>query len=190
MQVGGTLLKPVLTGRVTLGRTEFYVGAGSAQARVEQVELTPEELRALARDFGPAMLKNANATPGLMDRAKLDLAVRMPGRVWIRRNTSPKTDIELMGNVQVTQQPGQEMQFSGHVEPVPNRGTLELNGKQFRLTDGDIYLAGPVDSTNSTSMPRTPCQPRAAAMPKACSSTCARVDASTVFRSTSPPTRP
>jgi len=147
VQVGGTLLKPVVTGRVTLGRTEFYVGAGSSQARVEQVELTPQELRALARDFGPAMLKKANATPGLMDRAKLDLAVRMPGRVWIRRNSSPKTDIELMGNVQVTQQPGQEMQFSGHVEPVPNRGTLELNGKQFRLTDGDIYLAGPVDST-------------------------------------------
>jgi Uncharacterized protein conserved in bacteria len=93
------------------------------------------------------VLTKADKTPGLMDRAKLDLAVRMPGRVWIRRTSSPKTDIELMGGLRVTQQPGQEMQFFGHVEPVPNRGTLELNGKQFRVSDGDINLAGPVDST-------------------------------------------
>src|SRR5262249_3408234 len=119
----------------------------SAQARVEQVELTPDELRALARDFGPAVLERANAPPGLMDRATLDLAVPMPERVWVRRASSPKADIERMGNVPVSQRAGQEMQVSGHVEPVPNRGTLELNGKQFRLTDGDIYLAGPVDST-------------------------------------------
>jgi translocation and assembly module TamB len=52
-----------------------------------------------------------------------------------------------MGNLRVTQEPGKDMQFFGHVEPVPNRGTLELNGKQFRLSDGDINLAGPVDST-------------------------------------------
>ena len=40
------------------------------------------------------------------------------------------------------------MQFFGHVEPVPERGTIELNGRQFRLTDGDINLVGPVDSTH------------------------------------------
>src|ERR671929_1698975 len=39
------------------------------------------------------------------------------------------------------------MQFFGHVEPVPGRGTLELSGRQFRLTEGDINLSGPVDST-------------------------------------------
>jgi translocation and assembly module TamB len=147
VQVAGTLLHPELTGRVRLGRTDFFVGAGAAQARVEQVELTPAELRKLARDFGPAILTRADKVPSLMDRAKLDLSVNMPGQVWIRRTTSPKTDIEIMGNVRVTQQPGQEMQFFGHVEPVPDRGTLELSGKQFRLSDGDINLAGPVDST-------------------------------------------
>jgi translocation and assembly module TamB len=147
VKVGGTLLRPELTGRVRLGRTDFYVGAGAAQARVEDVELTPADLRNLARDFGPAVLTHADATPGLMERARLDLAVQMPRQVWVRRTSSPKTDIELMGSLRVTQEPGQEMQFFGHVEPVPDRGTLELNGKQFRLTDGDINLAGPVDST-------------------------------------------
>jgi autotransporter translocation and assembly factor TamB len=147
VQVAGTLLHPEVTGRVRLGRTDFYVGAGAAQARVEQVTLSPAELRKLARDFGPAVLTKAEKTPGLMDRAKLDLSVNMPGQVWIRRTSSPKANIEIMGNVRVTQEPGQEMRFFGHVEPVPDRGTLELSGKQFRLSEGDINLAGPVDST-------------------------------------------
>lgn len=147
VQIAGSLLKPVVTGKVRLGRTDFFVGAGAAQARVEQVDLTPAELRKLARDFGPSVLTHGEKTPGLMDRARLDLAITMPGQVWIRRTSTPKADIELMGNLRLTQEPGQEMRFFGHVEPVPDRGTLELSGKQFRLTDGDINLAGPIDST-------------------------------------------
>jgi len=71
----------------------------------------------------------------------------MPNQVWIRRVSAPKTNIELSGRLKLTQEPGKEMQFLGHVEPVPDRGTIELNGRQFRLTDGDINLVGPVDST-------------------------------------------
>jgi autotransporter translocation and assembly factor TamB len=147
VRLEGTLLHPILGGTLRLDRTNFFVGAQAAQAKVEQVELTPEELRRLARDFGPSVLTRGKETPGLMDRAKLDLAIQMPRQVWIRRTSSPKTDIELAGQLRVRQEPGQEMQFFGHVEPVPGRGTLELNGKQFRLTEGDINLAGPVDST-------------------------------------------
>jgi autotransporter translocation and assembly factor TamB len=147
IRLAGSLDAPVVTGTVQLDRTDFFVGAGGTQVRVEPVELTAAELRDLARDFGPGVLKHADEAPGLMDRARLDLAIQMPRQVWIRRTSSPKTDIELMGRLRLTQQPGQEMQFFGHVEPVPDRGTLELNGKQFRLTDGDINLAGPVDST-------------------------------------------
>ncbi|MEP7175239.1 MAG: translocation/assembly module TamB domain-containing protein [Gemmatimonadales bacterium] len=147
LQVGGTLLAPTLRGNLELDRTDFFIGSEAAQANVEQVELTPAELRDLARDFGPSVLGREKETPGLMDRVKLDLAIQMPRQVWIRRTSSPRTDIELSGNVRVTQEPGQEMRFFGHLEPVPGRGTLELSGRQFRLTDGDINLAGPVDST-------------------------------------------
>ena len=147
VQVGGTLLKPALSGTLRLDRTEFFVGTGPAQAKVEQVDLTADEVRSLARDFGPSVLTRGKETQGLMDRVKLDLAIQMPRRVWIRKSSTPKTDIELMGRLRITQEPGTEMQFFGRVEPVPNRGTIELNGRQFRLTDGDINLAGPVDST-------------------------------------------
>ena len=45
------------------------------------------------------------------------------------------------------QEPGGDMQFVGKVGPVPGRGTLDLSGRTFRITGGDIYLNGPVDST-------------------------------------------
>ncbi|HEY7637593.1 MAG TPA: translocation/assembly module TamB domain-containing protein [Gemmatimonadales bacterium] len=147
IELSGTLLHPSLSGNLRLDRTNFFVGAQAAQSKVEQVDLTPEELRELARDFGPSVLKKGKETPGLMQRVKLDLGIQMPRQVWIRRTSSPKMDIELAGKVRVTQEPGQDMLFSGHLEPVPGRGTLELSGRQFRLTDGDINLAGPVDST-------------------------------------------
>jgi autotransporter translocation and assembly factor TamB len=147
IQLGGTLLKPSLSGNLQLDRTSFFVGAQAAQSKVEQVDLKPEELRDLARDFGPSVLKKGKETPGLMQRVKLDLGVQMPNQVWIRRTTNPKMNIELAGKIRVTQEPGKDMQFSGHLEPVPGRGTLDLSGREFRLTEGDINLAGPVDST-------------------------------------------
>ena len=65
VQLGGTLLKPVLSGTLVLDRTTFFVGTEAAQAKVEQVELTGDELRSLARDFGPAVLtqRQGNAGP-------------------------------------------------------------------------------------------------------------------------------
>jgi translocation and assembly module TamB len=147
IQLAGTLLKPTLTGDLRLDRTNFFVGGQAAQAKVEQVDLTPEELRDLARDFGPTVLKRGKETPGLMQRVKLDLGIQMPSQVWIRRTSNPKLNIELAGKVRVTQEPGQDMQFSGHLEPVPGRGTMDLSGREFRLSEGDINLAGPVDST-------------------------------------------
>jgi translocation and assembly module TamB len=114
---------------------------------VEQVVLTPEQIRQLARDFGPQVLGHAKETPGLLDRTGLDLGLRFPGQVWIRRSSSPEMDIELTGGMRLQKPAGGDYLFSGHVEPVPQRGTIEFSGRQFRLTGGDIYLAGPVDST-------------------------------------------
>ena len=39
------------------------------------------------------------------------------------------------------------MQFFGQVEPIPDRGELNLYGRTFKLTEGEIALRGPVDAT-------------------------------------------
>jgi translocation and assembly module TamB len=147
LRLQGTVAAPALTGRLTMGRTDIIVGGGQAAATVEKVELTPEDLRQVARQFGPAALARANSGPGLVDRFHLDLNLRLPRRVWFRKRTSPKADIELNGRIRLRQEPGQPMEFFGRVEPVPGRGTLDVYGREFRLTGGEITLAGPTDST-------------------------------------------
>jgi translocation and assembly module TamB len=149
LRLQGTAAKPVMTGDLELGRTDVFTGTETAAASgVEEVELSPRDLQQLAREFGPAALARANEGPGLVDRFKLDLDVRLPGRVWFRRRETPKMDIEIAGRMKVKQEPGQPMQFFGRVEPLPGRGSIELYGRNFRLVEGEIALAGPAESTN------------------------------------------
>jgi translocation and assembly module TamB len=146
LRLKGTAAKPSLTGNLTMGRTDIMMGGAQTAVTVEKVELTPEDLRQLAREFGPAVLAQVHESPGLVDRFHLDLNLRLPNRVWFRRTTSPKAEIELSGRIRLRQEPGQPMQFFGKVEPVPGRGTLDVYGREFRLTGGDIQLTGPPDS--------------------------------------------
>ncbi len=146
LSLAGSVSRPVLTGRLGLGPSEIVVGAGTGAA-VEKVELTPEDLREVARTFGPAVLARSRSGPGLVDRFKLDLQVSFPRRVWFRRQDSPEMNIELAGRIDVRQEPGQEMQFFGQVEPIPGRGGLDLYGRRFDLTEGEIQLQGPATAT-------------------------------------------
>ena len=143
----GTVATPVLTGELTLGRTDIIAGTETgAAANVEEVELTEADLQQLAREFGPAVLERAEEGLGLVDRFRLDLDVRLPSRVWFRQRGTMKSDIEVFGRVRVRQEPGEEMGFFGRVEPVPGRGVLELYGREFRLQQGEITLNGPVEA--------------------------------------------
>jgi translocation and assembly module TamB len=148
LRLGGTAATPVLTGGLELGRTDVYTGAETAAGTgVQEVEVTPEELQKLAREFGPAVLARQDEGPGLVDRFRLDLDVRLPRRIWFRRRQTPKMDIEIAGRMRVKQEPGEPMQFFGEVRPLPGRGGIELYGRNFRLIDGDIRLNGPAEAT-------------------------------------------
>jgi translocation and assembly module TamB len=147
LQVTGSVGRPTVKGGLNLGRTDLFVGTEAAAAKVEPVQLSPDDMRRLARDFGPAVLADAGKGPGLMSRMRLDIDLRLPRRVWIRRRKPPEADIEIAGQMRLTQEPGGDMQFHGRVGPVPGRGSLDLSGRTFRLTGGDINLDGPVDST-------------------------------------------
>ena len=147
LELGGSAAVPVMTGTLTLGRTDIFSGTGTAAAaNVEEVQLTAADLQQLAREFGPSVLARANEAPGLVDRFRLDLDVRLPRQVWFRQRGNMKSDIEIFGRVRVRQEPGEEMGFFGKVEPVPGRGVLELYGREFRLQEGEITLAGPAET--------------------------------------------
>ncbi len=147
LRLEGTAAKPVMTGDLRLGRTDVYAGAESpAATEVEQVELTPEELQRLAREFGPSVLARADERVQLVDRFKLDVDVQLPERVWFRSRQTPRMDLEIAGRMKVKQEPGQPMQFFGRVEPLPGRGSIELYSRTFRIVDGEITLDGPAEA--------------------------------------------
>jgi translocation and assembly module TamB len=146
LELRGTTAKPSLTGKMQLGRTEIFVG-GPTAAAVEDVTLTPQDLQQLARHFGPAAATSAEETPGLVDRFAMNIDVTFRRRVWFRKTQSPSIDIELSGRINVRQQPGQPMQFFGQVEPVPNRGELNMYGRTFTVVEGTIALQGPAEAT-------------------------------------------
>ena len=148
LRLGGTVNQPVVTGALELGPTDLFLGAEAAAAKVEPVDLTPDDLRRLARDFGPSVLGHGKESTSLLSRVRMDVQLQMPRRVWIRRRKPPEADIELRGRMRLTQRPGGDMQFAGRVEPIPGRGSLDLSGRTFRLTGGTIDLAGPIDSTH------------------------------------------
>jgi autotransporter translocation and assembly factor TamB len=146
VRLGGTVVKPVLAGKVRLGRTDLFVGTQAAAMQVEEVELTPEDMRQLARYFGPAAIREAKDSPGLIERFRLNLDVEMPQQIWVRRRQTPKMDIELSGRVNLRQEPGRDMEFFGQVEPVPDRSSIDISGREFRITSGDVFLEGPVEA--------------------------------------------
>jgi len=143
VRLAGTAAKPVLTGKLRLNEAEIFAG-GETAAAVEEVELTPADLQQIAQRFGPAALAGAEQGPGFLERFRMNVDVTFSRRVWFRKAESPSMDIELSGRLNLRQEPGGEMEFFGQVEPVPGRGGLDLYGRSFELTEGEIALRGPV----------------------------------------------
>jgi translocation and assembly module TamB len=78
----------------------------------------------------------------------MDLELRFPQRVWFRKTASPSINIELSGRIRLRQEPGEPMQFFGQVEPIPERGEMDVYGRSFKVMEGTIALQGPADATN------------------------------------------
>jgi translocation and assembly module TamB len=145
LALGGTFETPIVTGTLRMGRTEFFAG-GAAGLAVEDVELTREDSLELARHFGPALLARAGDA-AFLDRFSLDLDLRLPEQVWFRRREAPSLNVEVSGRIRLQQEPGSQMRFFGAVEPMPSRSTLDVYGRTFQLTGGEILLRGEVEET-------------------------------------------
>jgi translocation and assembly module TamB len=140
--LAGTLQTPVVTGTLRMGHTEIQP-AGATGAPVENVQLTPEDELQLARHFGSGVLGRLGSQGAFLDRFRLDLLLHLPEQVWFRRRESPQLSVEVAGRVRLHQEPHGKMLFFGAVEPLPGRSTLDLYGRTFQLTGGEILLRGP-----------------------------------------------
>jgi translocation and assembly module TamB len=159
VRLTGTLAEPAVGGTLQLEEAEIFTGGGTAAA-VEEVELTPADVQELAQHFGPAAVAAADEEGEFLDRFRMNIDLGFPRRVWFRKSTSPSIDIELSGQITLRQEPGQEMEFFGQVEPIPGRGGLDLYGRSFELLEGDIALRGGVEdiSLDVTARYRVPTQ--------------------------------
>jgi translocation and assembly module TamB len=140
LALNGTASAPVVTGKVALRNTDFYLQVANREQGGEDVELTPEDLRTLERRFGEA----PRATRRLDEHPlALDLELDLTGNDWVRRRTSPTVAVEVEGKLQVRKRSREPLLVFGTIRPLAGRSFVELLGRRFEVTEGEVVLAGP-----------------------------------------------
>ncbi len=144
LALGGMAWAPVVTGKLALSNTDFYLQVANREHDVEDVELTPEDLRTLERRFGeaPQQARRLDEHP-----LALDLDLDLAGNDWVRRRTSPTVAVEVEGNLQVRKRSREPLLVYGTIRPLAGRSFVELLGRRFDVTEGEVVLSGPPKQT-------------------------------------------
>src|SRR4051794_8753177 len=140
LALDGTVSAPVVTGKLALRNTDFYLQVANREQGGEEVELTPEDLRTLQRRFGeaPRPARRLDDHP-----LALNLDVDLAGNDWVRRRTSPTVAVEVEGSLQVRKRSREPLLLYGTIRPLAGRSFVELLGRRFDVTEGEVALAGP-----------------------------------------------
>jgi translocation and assembly module TamB len=147
VRLGGTAAEPLLAGAVDLRNLDFYLQAKDLSGSAEPVELTPADLSIIEDRFGLPAGQPIESRPS---RWALNLDLTLAGNDWLRRRTSPAVAVELSGKLGVRKESGQELQVFGAIQPLPGRSFVELLGRRFEVTSGEVGLNGPVNKTRLT----------------------------------------
>jgi autotransporter translocation and assembly factor TamB len=123
--------------------SDLYLQTANRESSAEAVELTAEDRRTLERRFGvtPDRQRGDALTPW-----GLDLGLKLGGNTWVRRRTNPAVAVEVAGQLQVRKQPQQELGIFGSVRPLAGRSFVDVLGRRFEVTSGEVALNGPPDS--------------------------------------------
>jgi len=144
----GTTTDPRLEGDLELVETDVYLGdAISSGASVRPVELTPEEIAELEEYLGIPVRAPSMERPPLLDVLAMDLSVTASRDTWVRQRANPELEIQLSGDVRVTQEPGDSLRLDGRVETVANRSYLEQFGRRFAVQQGTLDFRGTIPRT-------------------------------------------
>jgi translocation and assembly module TamB len=143
VQLAGTSESPQLRGALDLRNTDLYLQAANRESSAEEVELTPEDRRTLERRFG--VTPDRRRRDALAPWA-LDLGINLGENTWVRRRTNPAVAVEVSGQLEVRKAPQQELTVFGTVRPLAGRSFVDVLGRRFEVTSGEVALNGPLDS--------------------------------------------
>ena len=141
VHLGGTPKAPSLEGAVKVRNLDYYLQAKSLGQSAEAVELTAEDLRILEDRFGVTADQSVRGAPSPW---AMNLDLTLSGNDWLRRRTSPVVAVELSGNLQIRKAAGEDMQIFGAIQPLAGRSFVELLGRRFQVTSGQVGLNGPM----------------------------------------------
>ena len=143
VQLTGTNQAPWLKGGLEVRNSDLYLQTANRESSAEEVELTAEDRRTLERRFGvtPDRQRGDALAPW-----GLDLGLKLGENTWVRRRTNPAVAVEVAGQLQVRKQPQQELGIFGSVRTLAGRSFVDLLGRRFEVTSGEVALNGPPDS--------------------------------------------
>lgn len=143
VRLTGTSASPQLGGALDLRNTDLYLQAANRESSADEVELTAEDRRTLERRFG--VTPDRRRRDALAPWA-LDLGVKLGENTWVRRRTNPAVAVEVSGQLEVRKAPQQELTIFGTVRPLAGRSFVDILGRRFEVTSGEVALNGPLDS--------------------------------------------
>jgi hypothetical protein len=147
LHLSGAATAPALAGSVQLKNTDFYLKAKSLEHGAEPVELTARDLQTIEERFGVV----AEPSPDRPLAAwALDLNVELAGNNWLRRRTNPVIAVELDGKVRIQKKHGEQAQLFGTIQPLHGRSFVQMLGRRFDVTKGEVALQGPTDRVRMT----------------------------------------
>jgi len=143
VQLTGTNQAPWLKGGLEVRNSDLYLQTANRESSAEEVELTAEDRRTLERRFGvtPDRQRGDALAPW-----GLDLGLKLGENTWVRRRTNPAVAVEVAGQLQIRKQPQQELGIFGSVRPLAGRSFVDVLGRRFEVTSGEVALNGPPDS--------------------------------------------
>jgi translocation and assembly module TamB len=137
---GGLTHDPLLSGNLTLERTEITIpsgfGGGPASIDVKHIHTPPAVQRTLERARADDGTPMPTARPSLLH---LDVRISAPARIFVRGRG---LDAELGGQVRLTG-PITDIQPVGGFELI--RGRLSILGKRITFDEGTVTLVGDLD---------------------------------------------
>lgn len=147
MHISGTTEAPVLSGKLNLLNTTYFLTNESNTSSFQPVSLSEEDVLNVERSFGIVISETDTSTFDLYKAMEIrDLRVHLSRDSWLRSGIMPTMDIQFIGDLDISKESNEDPVVFGNIEVLPERSQIIQFGRKFRITRGDISLNGPIDN--------------------------------------------